>query len=371
MKYDIAIIGASTSGLYAAELLALAGRRVGVFERRSNLAAARRTLIVTPAFSRVLDVPDESILHRLTYLDLQAGQQEARVELQDPDLIVERSYLMRHLADRAERAGAEINFGMSLKSITGTDVGAELVLGVEGADEQRVVADNVIGADGAASTVARCSGLRLAPRVPLMQAEVKLPDGWDPMVTKVWFDDTTRFFYWIIPESNSHGVVGLAAGDGDQIRPILEATLERMDLEALDYQSAQIALFHPKLKRQTQLGDAPIFLIGDAAGDVKVSTVGGTVTGFRAAEAVSEHILTGKSLATLTRGLQWEMRMHWYIRFLLERLDTDGYERLVGSVNPAMADLLAKNDRDRLARWAWKLPFKQPRLFTVPFYRRS
>lgn len=184
MKYDIAIIGASTSGLYAAELLALAGRRVGVFERRSNLAAARRTLIVTPAFSRVLDVPDESILHRLTYLDLQAGQQEARVELQDPDLIVERSYLMRHLADRAERAGAEINFGMSLKSITGTDVGAELVLGVEGADEQRVVADNVIGADGAASTVARCSGLRLAPRVPLMQAEVKLPDGWDPMVTK-------------------------------------------------------------------------------------------------------------------------------------------------------------------------------------------
>lgn len=371
LTYDVAIIGASTSGLYAAELLASAGRRVGVFERRPNLEAARRTLIVTPGFQRVVDVPEEAILHRLTYLDLRAGEQETRVELRDPDLIVERSFLIRHWAARAEKAGADLNLGMSLESIRGTESGAELLFSGDGSDDRRVHALNVIGADGAASTVAQSSGMRLAPRVPLMQAEVRLPDGWDPRVTEVWFDDTTRFFYWLIPESDTHGVVGLAAGSGDPIRPTLETTLERMGLEALDYQSAQIALYHPRLKRQTKLGNASIFLVGDAAGDVKVSTVGGTVTGLRAAEAVSEHILTGKSLGSLTRGLQWELRLHWYVRFLLERLDTDGYEQLVENVNPAMIDLLAGNDRDRLHLWAWKLPFKQPRLMAVPLYRRS
>lgn len=371
MNHDVAIIGASTSGLHAAELLASAGRNVGVYERRPDLDAARRTLIVTPAFGRVVDVPDEAVLHRLTYLDLRAGQKEATVELRDPDLIVERSFLIRHWAERAKEAGAEINLGTSLTSITGTDDGAELRFSGEGSDERTVSARHVIGADGAASTVAQSSGMRPAPRVPLMQAEVRLPEGWDPRVTQVWFDDTTRFFYWLIPESETHGVVGLAAGNGDPIRPTLEATLERMDLEALDYQSAQIALYHPKLKRQTKLGEASIFLIGDAAGDVKVSTVGGTVTGLRAAQAVSEHILTGRSLGALTRSLQWELRMHWYLRFFLERLDTDGYEQLVGNVNPAMVKLLAENDRDRLHLWAWKLPFKQPRLLAVPFYRRA
>jgi hypothetical protein len=36
-----------------------------------------------------------------------------------------------------------------------------------------------------------------------------------------------------------------------------------------------------------------------------------------------------------------------------------------------MVKLLAENDRDRLHLWAWKLPFKQPRLLAVPFYRRA
>ena len=64
MKIDVAIIGASSSGLYAAWLLARAGRRVGVFERNTALNPAQRTLIVTPEFSLALGpLSDDIVLH--------------------------------------------------------------------------------------------------------------------------------------------------------------------------------------------------------------------------------------------------------------------------------------------------------------------
>lgn len=372
MNIDVAIIGASTSGLYAAELLATAGRQVAVFERRPELEAARRTLIVTPGFHRVApDFPAEAVLHRLHGLELQAGEASARVELTDPDLIVDRTFLIDYWAERAQKAGAQLCLGMSLTGMKGRAGRAELTFTSPGSESRTVNAPTVIGADGATSSVAELGGLRPAPRVPLLQAEVALPDGWDPDVTRVWFDDTTRFFYWLIPESETHGVIGLAAGSGEPIRPTLERTLEHWGLEPLGLQSAQVALFHPRLKRHTELDGTSLYLVGDAAGDVKVSTVGGTVTGLRAAEAVAEHLITGTSVSKLSRDLQWELRLHWLARAMLERLDTTGYERLVQTLNPAMLKLLADNDRDRLTHWAWRLPLAQPRLFTVPFYRRS
>ena len=81
--------------------------------------------------------------------------------------------------------------------------------------EVRVAAHAVIGADGVTSDVASATGMGLPPRVPILQAEVRLPSDWDPEVSQVWFDvRKTRFFFWLIPESPEVGVVGLV-GDAD------------------------------------------------------------------------------------------------------------------------------------------------------------
>ena len=55
MNLDIAIIGASSSGLFAAEKLALAGKKVGVFEREKELNPTRRTYIITPYLADIFD----------------------------------------------------------------------------------------------------------------------------------------------------------------------------------------------------------------------------------------------------------------------------------------------------------------------------
>ncbi|MCK4490376.1 MAG: FAD-dependent monooxygenase, partial [Anaerolineales bacterium] len=91
MKYDVVVIGASSAGLYAAEILAKSGKRVAVFERAESFAPEIRTYIITPGLFRVMpDIESELILHKINAIHLQASRECAAIKLSSPDLIVER-----------------------------------------------------------------------------------------------------------------------------------------------------------------------------------------------------------------------------------------------------------------------------------------
>ena len=106
-------------------------------------------------------------------------------------------------------------------------------------------------------------------------------------------------------------------------------------------------------------------LIGDAAGQVKVTTVGGSVTGFWGAQAAVDAVLNGKTYAEELRPLKRELDLHWFIRLLLERLDNRGYDYLVNSMNPGIQDFLGKHTRDEMAGEFWKMVFIQPRFIPL------
>ncbi len=361
LNLDIAVIGASSSGLYAAQKLAAAGRRVGVFEQQKALNPARRTLIITPQLLKVLEYdPAGSILHTTRVMRVATRNALTDVTLREPDLIIERNLFAQHLVHRARAAGAALHLDHRLQGITPHVGGAELHFKAGGA-QKTVLSRAVIGADGVTSSVARLAEIPLPPRVPILQAEVALPPGWDPQVTQVWFDvEDTRYFYWLIPESANHGVVGLV-GDGRQdTRSLLEAFLEKLGLQPIAYQGAQVAMHHPRLQPWRRVGAARVLLIGDAAGQVKVTTVGGTVSGLWGADAAVEALIRGKPYAGALRALKRELDLHWLIRLLLERLDNKGYDRLVAALNPAVQRFLARHNRDAMAGAFWKLPFIQP-----------
>jgi flavin-dependent dehydrogenase len=220
LKLDVAIIGASSAGLYAAELLARAGKHVAVFEQQISLNPARRTLIVTPQLQSFLNpLPEVAVLHRIHVMAVQASRSLVQVDLQNPDLIVERRALAQFLARRAQEAGAQIHFGCRFKGLAPHPEGAAIHFQRSEGRVETMVAHAVIGADGAFSRVARAAGLHHPPTIPILQAEVRLPRDWDPAVTQVWFDTReTRFFYWLIPESHQKGVVGLIGNEGTSTR---------------------------------------------------------------------------------------------------------------------------------------------------------
>jgi len=367
MKLDVVIIGASTAGLYAGECLALAGKRVGIFERQKELRPARRTLIVTPLLRKILGtLPDDVVLHEISVMAVATPNRELSIPLREPDLIVERAGLIGWLRKRFERAGGTLFLGHRFEGFqpTGHDLGIRLH---NSSGASIVVAhEALIGADGVHSKVAEAAGITTPDSLPIVQAEVLLPSNWDPSRVKVWFDtDETRFFFWLVPESPHKGVVGLIGDDGPKTRESLKRFLLHHNLKPEAYQAAHVALYHPKLKPWTRIGSIPVYLVGDAAGQVKVTTVGGTVSGFLGAQAAAAALLNGKPYAAHLWRTKRELNVHWLLRLLLDRLDNRGYDQLVRAMTPKVRNFLSRHDRDSMSPVAWRLPILEPRLLKV------
>ncbi|MCS7219915.1 MAG: NAD(P)/FAD-dependent oxidoreductase [Anaerolineae bacterium] len=365
MDFDVIIVGASSSGLYAAELLAKAGKRVAVFERQPEVDPARRTYITTAHLKQFIAEEDITILHRIQVMSLTSLGAIVDIPLNPPDWILDRNLLIKGLLARAKARGAEVFTCHRFLRFEETNGYTQLVF-EQAKREIRATAGIVIGADGLYSQVARAAHIPHPPSVPIVQAEIELPPQWDPSVTRVWFDvHETRFFYWLIPESPERGVLGLVGEPASEPRRLLDRFLDKMGIQALRYQGARVALHHPGLRPWGRVGLVPIYLVGDAAGQVKVTTVGGTVTGIWGARAAASAIIKGTSYAQEMRSLKRELDLHWYIRWLLERLDNSGYERLIQYTTPAVRRFLSQRHRDQMMGSIWQLPFRAPRLLLL------
>jgi flavin-dependent dehydrogenase len=118
MNFDAAIIGASSAGLFAAEGLARAGWRVGVFEQERGLSRARRTLIVTFQLKRLLDCElDGAVLQHTRVMAVNTTGACTRIELREPDMVIERSSLGEFLARRAQEAGVNLYPGYRFRGL--------------------------------------------------------------------------------------------------------------------------------------------------------------------------------------------------------------------------------------------------------------
>jgi flavin-dependent dehydrogenase len=285
------------------------------------------------------------------------------IPLQEPDLIIERSTLIRGLAHEAQEHGARLELGRRFASLEGTGAGVELAFERAGSSAgERVVAESVVGADGAYSSVARAAGWPQQPTVPLVQALVDLPQGMPADSVRVWFrPDDTPYFYWLIPESGSRGVLGLIGVDGQETRRCLDRFMEEKRFRPLGYQGARIPAYIRWIPVERRVGRGRVFLVGDAAGQVKVSTVGGIVTGFRGAVGVSEAILRNGSSPEL-RALRRELTVHLLIRRSLHRFRQDDYSRLVDSISGSVLQSLGRVSRDEAARVLWHVCRSRPQL---------
>lgn len=366
MKYDVVVIGASSAGLYAAEILAKNGKRVAVFERADSFAPEIRTYIITPGLLRVMpDVESELILHMINAIHLQTGRESAVIQLSSPDLIVERGQLITTLLNRAENAGVDLHFGTEFKGLI-TENGNTRIKIISNSAEKLIEADCLIGADGVTSSVGKAADLPTPPTVPLLQVEINLPENWDSGVVKVWFDlGDTPYFYWLIPDSETKAVVGLITQPGANIRILLDRFLAENNFHPLSYQSGKAALYSPENRIESRVGDLKILLVGDAAGQVKVTTVGGTVTGLSGGQAAACAILEELPYRKTRKRVTGELDLHFFIRKLLEKMDQKDYERLVESISPDVQSFLSRYDRDAMRSQFWKLLLIQPRFIPL------
>jgi digeranylgeranylglycerophospholipid reductase len=362
-----AVIGGSAAGLFTASLLARRGVAVRVFERIEALEPAARTLIVTHGMRGMLGrAAESSIVNEIRRFELFTDGRAATVALKQPDLIVERRALIRGLADEAQAAGATLELGRRFHSLHSNNRG--LVLEVERCSDgscEEVHADTIIGGDGASSRVARAAGWPALATVPLVQAIVRLPKDMPADTARVWFvPQDTPYFYWLIPESATRGALGLIGETGTETRKLLEQFLEKREFDPIEFQGARIPVYSGWVPVKRQVGAGSVYLVGDAAGQVKVTTVGGIVTGFRGALGVAEAILNGGSSREL-RTLRRELDLHLLLRRSLHEFQQSDYSHLVDLLNAPAIQSLGEYSRDEAWRILWRICLRQPRLMLL------
>lgn len=367
MDRPVAVVGGSAAGLLTASLLARGGRTVRVYDRAERLDPAPRMLIVTSRMQKMLGPSVERcVVNEINRFELFTDGRSATVPLDSADLIIERSQLIRGLAEEAQANGARLELGRKFVGMESSNRGIDLTIErAATSSPERFSAEAVVGADGAQSSVAQAAGWPRQPTVPLIQAMVQLPSGMPRDTVRVWFiPDDTPYFYWLIPESADRGVLGLIGVDGQETRRCLERFMAKRQFTPLAFQGARIPVYNKWVPVERRMGQGRVYLVGDAAGQVKVSTVGGVVTGFRGAVGVSEAILNGGHSREL-RALRRELDLHLLIRRSIHSFQQADYSRLVDWMNDALRRSLSSVTRDEAASVLWHICRSQPRLLLI------
>jgi flavin-dependent dehydrogenase len=363
---SVAIAGGSAAGLFAASLLARRGVKVRVLERSETLEPPARTLIVTPHMRSLLGAAAErSVVNEIRRFEIFTDGRVATIPLKHPDLIIERRVLIQGLAEEARSAGASVEMGKRFHGLHAAARG--LIVESERCSDgsrEEIAVDAVIGSDGVASRVARAAGWAPLATAPLVQAIVPLPKDMPVDTTRVWFiPQDTPYFYWLIPESPTRGVLGVIGESGQETKRCLERFLEKKKLDAIQFQGARVPVYTRWIPVERRVGNASVYLAGDAAGQVKVSTVGGTVTGFRGALGIAESILYGASREL--RNLRRELDLHLLLRRSMHDFQQADYSRLVDLLNDYTKQPLAEYSRDEAWKILWRVCLRQPWLIVM------
>ncbi len=363
---SVAVVGGSAAGLFAASLLARRGVKVRVLESAETLEPPARTLIVTPHMRTLLGASAErSVVNEIRRFEIFTDGRVATVPLKHPDLIIERRTLIQGLAEDARLAGASIETGKRFHALHGAANG--LVIEGERCSDgirEEINVDAVIGCDGAVSRVARAAGWAPLATAPLVQAIVPLPKDMRPDTTRVWFiPQDTPYFYWLIPESPTRGALGVIGESGQETKRCLERFLEKKNLEPIEFQGARVPVYTRWIPVKRRIGGGSVYLAGDSAAQVKVSTIGGTVTGFRGALGVVESILHGASREL--RNLRRELDLHLLLRRSMHDFQQEDYSRLVDLLNDHAKEPLAEYSRDEAWKILWRVCLRQPRLIVM------
>jgi flavin-dependent dehydrogenase len=364
----VIIIGASISGLYTATLLAKQGVDVEVYDRMSTLRGPLRTLIVTGKINEILDsIPGEMVLNQVKYLELFSKSRSARLELRYPDLIVERRKFVEIFARMAEEAGAQIILGHLFEGFT--QFGRKVVVTVrnlEANEAKQISTDILVGADGVQSAVSQAASRNGHRVAALVQARVPLPESGEGDTYRVWFDTKqTKYFYWFIPESDRVAAVGLIANDVPQAKARLIKFLQEKQLEAIEFQSSIVPMHQFGNANGVVVPNRNVFVVGDAAAQVKVTTVGGVVPGLYGARALVQAILNGRNYRKELGGLKMELNLHLLVRHVLNRFSNKDYDELIGMLDGGLKEILQGWTRDELTQSFLRMIRAEPRLITL------
>ena len=354
----ISIIGAGPAGSYLAYLLAKKGKEVALIEEHEKIGSpVQCTGIVTASIEKFVKLPNDVIANRCSKVIVVS--KNSRMEAKTEEIVMWRNKFDEFLAYKAQDEGVKILASHQFIGFNGKN---SIRIKNKSNNETKVLeADSIVGADGPSSAVAKAAGLGATKKFYIgMQAKVKLKTDLGAFETYFSNEDFPYFFGWVVPESED--TVRLGLGSFSNAKEHFYRFLEKRagSKEVLCWESGIFPLYDPSKVIQKD----NVYLIGDAAAQVKATTGGGIIPSLKAAEILCNCIVNKKDYNKefKKRKAGKELLLHLKIRNILNKFSDKDYGYLLGLMNQdRIKKTLKKYDRDQPIPLVLSLLSKEPR----------
>jgi len=347
----ISIIGAGPIGSYLAYLLAKAGQKVALFEEHKEIGKpVQCTGIVTEDIDDIIKLDKKVIANITSKAKIISNDKEIVIDTKE--IILYRDKFDKFLLDQAVKAGAKLYKGYKYERFDSNLIYFS--------NKKTFRTDILIGADGPNSKVARTNGmLRKREFYVGVQARVKTDAEHDTY--KVFLDDYyPDFFAWTVPEDKNIVRLGIAAKNNpDLVFENLIRTQKINTKNIIEKQGGLIPIYSPKQRLQNK----NVFLVGDAAAQVKASTGGGLIPGLKSAKILADCIINKKDYTKeFKKTVGKSLWLHLKIRDMLNSFTAHDYDILFDYINQKkIRGMLSRNTRENPLKLLIKMLVLEPR----------
>ena len=352
----ITIVGAGPAGSYLGYLLAKEGKEVAILEEHETVGRpVQCTGIVTHSIENFFKLKNEVIAKKLNKVVVVSKNNKISVNVDE--IVMWRDRFDQFVAEMAQDAGARVLLNHQFIGLTGKN--SIKVKDRKNNKTKEIRTEAIVGADGPYSSVAKSAGLDSNSKKYIgMQAKVKV--RMDTSSFETYFGtDFPNFFGWVVPESEDTARIGIGCFENaqDYFYKFLKGRTGKKDI--ICWESGLIPLYNPK--RIIQKGN--VYLIGDAATQVKATTGGGIIPSLKAARTLCDCIINNKNYNREFKEQSGkEMMMHLRIRNMLNKFSDKDYDKLLGLMDSEkVRGVLKKYDRDSPIPLVMNLLLKEPR----------
>ena len=289
--YDVTIVGAGPIGSSLAYELAKENISVCLIDKKKLIGLPLQCAgVVNKSVLDYNQIPEELILNKVKGANLHSKNQSFLVSKEDDQaLIIDRVALDQYLYKRAIEAGADSHLSSKVVKVDTLEGKVDFQTDSK---ERTIKSKVIVGADGPLSLVSSIIGNDFSYYCA-SQYLVEVDNVRDMSFVDLYaYEDIFPGFIWVIPVYKNIFRIGLFSNhDYKRQNEILEDFLEN-DFKYDDYKV--IEKYKGKIpihNNENRLFENRALLIGDAAAQVKPTTGGGLLIGFKTVQIAKKAIV--------------------------------------------------------------------------------